>query len=330
MLYLRFFNTVLIPSNSPSDKVQVSVVRINRKNTSASQLEYLTNIFLHPSEVHGLVSVNTPLGNVVVLNPTAVERSLTLIPIPSGRYDQVDEDIKWYCTLERLSSVQPQQLEITTAVAGNTELLSDYEFTAKSNILDPNNESTLPSADLQRSSSNVQVVSMSFVLDAAQQKDKLVQSVYYNNDSRHTVTNLITTLVYLLHMLGNLSPLIDSSGPYFSNVLLFAVRKFQLDHNAALSNGNRDNEHGHTLPTSGHLTPATLRAMENLLRTQIENLERLGFDYKGKLVSTSEKEQAKLSKFIRHCQDSMAINVHMKGMLDSQTREEIDRLVADL
>lgn len=332
----------------------MSVVRVNKEVVSASQLEYLKSCFLEPSAVHGLASVDTPLGRTVILYPSNAQRSLNLIPLKSGEYDQVEDSLKWYCTLERLSCIQQRNQSIhtnpeNTAVteldkSGDSKRMVETRgLPSDLTLLDLHSEHSEQENTSDKSRGNMtdnlekkeamDVINMDFVLNAAEHKDVLVQSVYYNNEEKHTANHLMTVLINYLYILGYLSPLIDISGPYFNNVIVLAVRHFQLDYNSYSPPSACSTvgiEHDDTLPTSGHLTPATLKALKDLLKTSIENLNRLGFHFEGQLHLSREKEWMEFSKFVSHCQDSMAINIHMKGSLDRQTREEIDRLVADL
>ncbi|XP_031568826.1 uncharacterized protein LOC116303436 isoform X2 [Actinia tenebrosa] len=340
---LRYFSTVLVPTDDQSAKVKVSVVRVNKEVVSASQLEYLKSCFLEPSAAHGLASVNTHLGSTVILYSSNAQRSLTLIPIKSGQYDEVEDSLKWYCTLERLSCIQPRNQTVrmnpentstdteldksgdtkrkvqTQCLSSDLTLLHLHsEHSEHEGLFD----NSIGITDSLEKKEPMDIISTDFVLDAAQHKNVLVQSVYYNDEEKKTASNLMTVLLNYLYILGYLSHLIDIPEPYFNNVIVLAVRHFQLDYNSYSPDD--------TLPTSGHLTPATLKALTELLKTTIEKLNRLGFHFEGELHLSREKEWIAFSKFVSHCQDSMVINIHMKGALDRQTREEIDRLVADL
>lgn len=326
----------------------MSVVRVNKEVVSASQLEYLKSCFLEPSAVHGLASIDTPLGRAVILYPTNAQRSLNLIPIKSGEYDPVEDSLKWYCTLERLSCVCQRNRSINmnpeNTATGNElntcgDSMKEVETQGLSSdltLLDLNNKSTFEKskenmADNVKKQEAIDSISFDFVLDAAEHKDVLVQSVYFNE--KHTAKHLMTVLINYLYILGYLSPLINIPGPYFNNVVVLAVRHFQLDYNSyspTVACSAMGVEPDDTLPTSGHLTPGTLKALKDLLKTSIDNLNRLGFHFGRQLRLSHEKEWIEFAKFVVHCQDSMAINIHMKGSLDKQTREEIDRLVADL
>lgn len=353
----RFYRTVLLPSSNPQAKVQVSVVRINTDVVSSTQIECLNNVFIEPSESHGLISKKTSLGRAMVLDPTTLERNLTFIHIPCGQYDKVKEDIKWYCTLGRLSCIQParydqhrnslleiQMIPELTANATNNEANATEEESrkcgneiaregAKEEVIANANEDSSKEVNIDLNASNLsidslkseqehlQVLSMEFITKAADQKQKLVQGVYTKD--ANSPSQLITTVTNLLLTLGYLNPLLETFAPFYCNILLLAVRHFQIDYNEA-------SEKAHNLPTSGHLTPMTLHSMKDLVKIGLDHLQRLGFEYNGPISLTNKKDQNKLAKFISQCQNSLAIEVHMTGTLDSQTREEIRRLVADM
>lgn len=328
----RFYRTVLLPSSNPQAKVQVTVVRVNKAIVSSSQMEYLNSVFIEPSKLHGLASIKTSFGRAIVLDPSSMERNLTLIPIPSGQYDLVKDDIKWYCTLGRLSCLQPTRydqhrnslLEIQMVPELNTKegknvvdtpvALDDEVQTSASVFTNSELNTTTGSTDSLAQTSNLenlQFLSIEFVSNAAAQKQQLVQSVY--SEDGQSPNQLITTVIHLLLTLGYLNPLVETFAPFYSNVLLLAVRHFQNDY-------NETSERSHTLPTNGHLTPMTIRALKDLVRMGMDNLRRLGFHYNASANLSSKKDQTKMSKFIGQCQDSLAIDVHIKGALDSQTR----------
>ncbi|EDO32657.1 predicted protein [Nematostella vectensis] len=311
----RFRTAILIPSAESTAKVSISTVRLNTRTLSPIQLKTLEESFLHPQGLDGLSCISTPCGQALVLDPNNVNRRVTLIRIPDGKYDDYEEDIKWYCTLERLSCLCSTLTEHRSYNPSSSVECFEGEVsrTASSN----SNEHCVVDPDI--------------VSKAAKRRDDLVTEYYGGRCGiemrQWTISSFMVVLVTLLRNLGYLSPLLDITKPFYSNLVLLSVHRFQMDHNELL---NKESSRNQALSTSGYLCPGTWDGLIDLMNTQLSKLKRLGFEYDGNPFASDNREQANFRRFVRHCQESLAIEMHNRGTLERHTRDEIDRLILDM
>ena len=309
LLSFRLYSTVLIPTANSSAKVQVSVVQVNIHNCAPTQVHFLEEMFLHPPDAKGVVSVQTPLGFAVMLEPSVVDRHLTLIPIPDGQYDVHRSDILNYCTLQRLGCVlQEEQVATTT----HNPLIETGGVDEDFPRFDHSSELEQPL---------VSTINLEAMTEAVSSSHQTLSTMYdIPNQSSGSLSYVMKVLIALLQNLDFLSTLPDFDGAY-NDVIKTAVLHFQENHNT---------QGFPRLPQTGHLCPNTLGALKKTLSKLMESLHRLGFWFTGDPFSPRPVEQDRLRRFIVSCQESLFVSVRVYGTLGQKTRDEIDSCVKGL
>lgn len=153
----------------------------------------LEQVYLCPENENGLSCTRTNYGLAITINVDHVKDPLTLIPIPEGEYDSLEESVTSFATLDKLAC--------------------DYNPPSRN--------------------SPAEVVEMITVSETLEKINDVISSTYNIPKSPSGgIQGLVSALVTVLQRLKYLSSLCNVPEVY-SDIVQMAVRKFQTDYNAS-------------------------------------------------------------------------------------------------